>query len=52
MPVITPELVARSLDVGHAIMKREVDHRAIEAFLVLLTCFGGIGGWMYYMITH
>ncbi|KAK7960578.1 hypothetical protein PG988_011792 [Apiospora saccharicola] len=52
MPVITPEMVARGLEVGHTLMKREVDHRAVEAFLVLLTTFGGVGGWMYYMIKH
>ncbi|KAI5861699.1 hypothetical protein GGS23DRAFT_126790 [Durotheca rogersii] len=60
MPAIDTQLIARELpqliarEVAHMsiIAKREVDHRAIETFLVVFTCIFGIGGWMYWMMRQ
>ncbi|KAI2619219.1 hypothetical protein GGR54DRAFT_133696 [Hypoxylon sp. NC1633] len=60
MPAIDPQLISRELPqlVGRGmshmsvIMKREVDHRAIETLLVALTCIFGVGGWIFWMIRQ
>ncbi|KAI1493509.1 hypothetical protein F5X96DRAFT_621482 [Biscogniauxia mediterranea] len=60
MPAIDTQLIARELpllvsrEMHHMsiIMKREVDHRALETFAVVFTCIFGVGGWMYWMMKQ
>ncbi|KAI0012490.1 hypothetical protein F4779DRAFT_567755 [Xylariaceae sp. FL0662B] len=47
-----PQLVVREMSQMNVILRRDVDHRALETLAVVLTCVFGIGGWMYYMITY
>ncbi|KAI1084984.1 hypothetical protein F5B20DRAFT_575450 [Whalleya microplaca] len=47
-----PQLIIREASQMSVILRRDVDHRALETLGVVLTCIFGIGGWMYYMIKH
>ncbi|KAI1458885.1 hypothetical protein F4805DRAFT_456279 [Annulohypoxylon moriforme] len=47
-----PQLIGRGMSHMSIIAKREVDHRAIETFLVALTCIFGVGGWIFWMIRQ
>ncbi|KAI1390748.1 uncharacterized protein F4822DRAFT_394341 [Hypoxylon trugodes] len=60
MPAIDTELIARELPrlIGRevnnmgVILKRDVDHRALETFAVAFTCIFGVGGWILWMIRQ
>ncbi|KAI1138590.1 hypothetical protein F5Y05DRAFT_413211 [Hypoxylon sp. FL0543] len=60
MAAIDTRLIARELqqlvvrEVSHmdVILKREVDHRAVETFFVAFTCIFGVGGWIFWMIRQ
>ncbi|KAI1504542.1 hypothetical protein F5X99DRAFT_371346 [Biscogniauxia marginata] len=60
MPAIDRELIARELpqlitrEMHHmsVILRRDVDHRALETLGVVLTCIFGVGGWMYWMMKQ
>lgn len=45
------DFVVRS-EVISTIVKRSVDHRALEALGVILTCVFGVGGYMFYAIKY
>ncbi|XXG99386.1 hypothetical protein Hte_005723 [Hypoxylon texense] len=47
-----PQLVGREVSHMSIIMRREVDHRAIETLFVVLTCIFGVGGWMFWMMRQ
>ncbi|KAI1481842.1 hypothetical protein F4774DRAFT_407718 [Daldinia eschscholtzii] len=47
-----PQLITREISNMSIIMKREVDHRAIETFLVAFTCIFGVGGWILWMVKQ
>ncbi|KAI0884276.1 uncharacterized protein GGS22DRAFT_189405 [Annulohypoxylon maeteangense] len=47
-----PQLIGRGVSHMSVISKREVDHRAIETFLVAFTCIFGVGGWIFWMIRQ
>ncbi|KAI2614258.1 uncharacterized protein GGS25DRAFT_470959 [Hypoxylon fragiforme] len=47
-----PLLVARGMSHMSVIAKREVDHKAVETFLVAFTCIFGIGGWIFWMVRQ
>ncbi|KAI0597462.1 hypothetical protein F4775DRAFT_593378 [Biscogniauxia sp. FL1348] len=47
-----PQLISREMQHMSIIMKREVDHRALETFAVVFTCIFGVGGWMYWMMKQ
>ncbi|KAI1101950.1 hypothetical protein F4804DRAFT_282149 [Jackrogersella minutella] len=60
MPAIDTELITRELPqlIGReavrmsVILKRDVDHRALETFAVAFTCIFGVGGWILWMIRQ
>ncbi|KAI0023307.1 hypothetical protein F4780DRAFT_776736 [Xylariomycetidae sp. FL0641] len=45
-------LMHREMHEMSTIMKRNVDHSALETLAVVLTCIFGIGGWMYYLMKY
>ncbi|KAI1382429.1 hypothetical protein F4677DRAFT_401899 [Hypoxylon crocopeplum] len=47
-----PQLISREMNHMNIVLKREVDHRAIETFLVAFTCIFGVGGWIFWMIRQ
>ncbi|KAI0139427.1 hypothetical protein F4776DRAFT_662386 [Hypoxylon sp. NC0597] len=47
-----PQLVVREVSHMSVILKRDVDHRALETFAVAFTCIFGVGGWILWMVRQ
>ncbi|KAI0834705.1 hypothetical protein F5Y06DRAFT_150359 [Hypoxylon sp. FL0890] len=47
-----PHLVVREVSHMSVILKRDVDHRAIETFFVAFISIFGVGGWIYWMMRQ
>ncbi|KAI0376608.1 hypothetical protein F5Y04DRAFT_265924 [Hypomontagnella monticulosa] len=47
-----PQLIVREMDHMSVILKRDVDHSALETLAVAATCIFGVGGWILWMIRQ